>query len=122
MRWPPSAAGLHPACEAIPLVKGETSVRVLGTGVSHALWWVRPRSLGGEKGARVPERAVLGEGRVCVHVVLKGLLPGCWFRLLAFKLSALKYCMWTVLLILFFNVSCNTCALSVGTWPKGALR
>lgn len=55
-------------------------------------------------------------------MVLKGLLPGCWFRLLAFKLSALKYCMWTVLLILFFNVSRNTCALSVGTWPKGALR
>lgn len=92
---------------------------VLGTGVSRALWWVRPRSLGGEKGA---EQAVLDEGRVCVHVVLKGLLPGCWFRLLAFRLSALKFCMWTVLLVLFLNVSCDTCPLSVGTWPDGTLR
>lgn len=65
VRWPPSAAGLHPDCEAIPLVKGETSVGVLGTGVSRALWWVRPRSLGGEKGARGAGRAVLDEGRVC---------------------------------------------------------
>ena len=46
MQWPPSAAGLRPACEAVPLVKEETSVEVLGTGVSRALWWVRPRSLG----------------------------------------------------------------------------
>lgn len=58
----------------------------------------------------------------CVHVVLKGLLPGCWFRLLAFRLSALKFCMWTVLLVLFLNVSCDTCPLSVGTWPEGTLR
>ena len=99
MQWPPSAAGLHLACEAVPLVKGETSVGVLGTGVSRALWWVRPRSLGGEKGARGARRAVLGEGRVFVHVVLKGLLRGCWFRLLAFKLSALK----------FFSVDCASC-------------
>lgn len=118
----PISSGPPFSREAIPLVKGETCMRVLGTGVSHALWWVRPRSLGGEKGARVPGWAVLGEGRVCVHLVLKGLLPGCWFRLLAFKQSALKYCMWTVLLVLFLNVSRNTCALSVGTWPKGALR
>ena len=122
MQWPPSAAGLRPACEAVPLVKEETSVEVLGTGVSRALWWVRPRSLGGEKGARGAGRAVLGEGRVFVHVVLKGLLPGCCFRLLAFKLSALKFFLWTVLLVLFFNVSCNTCALSVGTWPEWTLR
>lgn len=76
MRWPPSAAGLHPACEAIPLVKGETSVRVLGTGLSHALWWVRPRSLGGEKGARVAGRAVLGEGASLCPRGTEGTLAG----------------------------------------------
>lgn len=33
---PPSALGFHPAHEAILVEKGETSVKVLGMGVSRA--------------------------------------------------------------------------------------
>lgn len=33
---PPAALGIHPAYEAILMGKGETSVKVLGMGVSRA--------------------------------------------------------------------------------------